>query len=105
MQFLTQHQGWWQLIISSGGGQQWRAALAGGLLEGLKGNIWVQQRWLAMAGGGGGRKQRQRRQGLTFCSFIETEFLVLGVVGKGQRRNAGSKNFQLVKLTYVGNWY
>jgi hypothetical protein len=38
-----------------------------------------------------GKEAKAAVAGVDFLFFFETEFLVLGVVGKGQRRNAGSK--------------
>jgi hypothetical protein len=50
-------------------------------------------RWwqLVVAGSGGGGQRRQRRRGLSVHTFIETEFWVVLVVGKGQVSQAGGK--------------
>jgi hypothetical protein len=40
-------------------------------MEELEGNVWVQWRRLAVAGGGQEGQQRQRRQGLNFHIFYE----------------------------------
>jgi hypothetical protein len=56
-----------------------------GVIEELKGNVWVWQRWLAMAGGSRGGQQRRRRQWrgrLSFCIFMKTE---LGRVRGGRQ--------------------